>query len=128
MRRTLVALVAAFLLGTATAPAAPPPNAIPVEVRPYSVASASRSFRAQGPGGAQLPDQSWRVVARTGNCCENYVAVGPGGEIFDFGAGRLRLSNDAGATWSEVQGVEVGGEGAVTAAPAGEVVGVGWDA
>ena len=128
MRRIVIALVAGSLLANTTvAPGAPPPNAVPAELRPHTVSSAQRSFPVRGPGGSSLPPQSWHVVAGTGNCCENYVAVGNGGHLFDFGGGRLRLSPDGGATWSEVQGLEVGGEGAVSDAPGDEVVGVGWD-
>lgn len=72
--------------------------------------------------------RTWRIVQGTGNCCETYLASTPGGRLLDFGGGAPRFSDDGGQTWQEVDAPYPyqGGEGAVTTAPNGDVLGVGW--
>lgn len=72
---------------------------------------------------------TWRVVANTGNCCENYLAVTKQGRLLDFGGTYLRFSDDKGQTWKEVRPIEplVSGEGAITVAPNNDLIGMTWD-
>jgi hypothetical protein len=72
---------------------------------------------------------SWRVVERTGNCCETYLTTTPGGRLLDFGGSYINYSDDRGLTWRQVQPLVplVNGEGAIVAAPGGDVLGVEWD-
>ncbi|HWC14785.1 MAG TPA: hypothetical protein VG929_09330 [Actinomycetota bacterium] len=91
----------------------------------------SQTYRAvDGQGGAKTAQ--WRVVRNTGNCCENYLSATSDGKILDFGAGRLRLSSDQGATWQTIRptlpvAIGDGGEGAVVPAPNGDIVAMNWD-
>lgn len=72
---------------------------------------------------------TWRVVERTGNCCENYVTTTPQGRILDFGGTYVNYTDDDGRTWKQVRPATplVNGEGAIVAAHNGDVLGVGWD-
>lgn len=127
----LVGLAAALLAATVgLAFAAPPPNALEASVRSYAPSSiVVRSFPARNALASYVPDEAWRVVHRTGNCCENYIATTSAGRIMDFGGSYLRFSDDQGASWSEVLGLGplYAGEGAATEAPNGDIVGATWD-
>lgn len=72
---------------------------------------------------------AWRTVKFTGNCCENYLTTSSKGVLFDFGGKDLHFTEDRGKTWKTVKAIEplVNGEGAVVAAPNGDIVGVTWD-
>jgi hypothetical protein len=103
-----------------------------VAIQP-AVTSATYPTTDYGNDGNAADDKqgttTWRVVNGTGNCCENYVTVTRGGRLFDFGGSYLNYSDDRGVTWRSVRPLEplVNGEGAVVAAPGGDVLGVEWD-
>lgn len=92
-----------------------------------------RVFHEEGEG-----TRTWRTVKNTGNCCENYLAASPAADgdagddrLFDMGGDYLRVSDDYGRTWDEVQPPMpypvLTSEGCVTAAPNGDVVAIDWD-
>lgn len=72
---------------------------------------------------------SWRVVEETGNCCETYLTTTAEGRLLDFGGRFVHYSDDRGQTWREVRPLTplLNGEGAIVAAPGGDVLGVEWD-
>jgi hypothetical protein len=71
----------------------------------------------------------WRVVASTGNCCENYLTTSKQGRLFDFGGTYLHFSDDRGLTWKQVEPLTplITGEGTIAVAPNGDIIGIGWD-
>lgn len=71
---------------------------------------------------------TWRVVSGTGNCCENLLAALESGRLIDFGGQYPRYTDDRGLTWTEVTDklAVFSGEGAISGAPDGDIVGVGW--
>ena len=73
---------------------------------------------------------TWRVVEETGNCCETYLTTTSGGRLFDFGGRYVYFTDDRGLTWRRVEPLAplLNGEGAIVAAPGGDVLGVEWDA
>ena len=80
-------------------------------------------------GGAKVGTTKWRVVKGSGNCCENHLAASAAGRLVDFGGTYLVFSDDQGKTWNRVAPAEpfVGGEGTVSVAPGGDIVGIAWD-
>lgn len=129
MRRTLTIGLSAVLIGTlASVSPAAPPNAMEATVRPYSAPSTEQLYPARDGSGASISPQAWRVVSKTGNCCENYIAATSSGRVMDFGGGKIRHTDDLGASWNEVSSLPtIGGEGAVVQAPGGDIVGITWD-
>lgn len=71
----------------------------------------------------------WRVVRQSGNCCENYLAGGPNGRLYDFGGTYINFTDDLGKSWKSVRPLAplVNGEGTIVLAPNGDVLGIGWD-
>ncbi len=71
----------------------------------------------------------WRIVERTGNCCETYLTTTSTGRLLDFGGSYINYTDDRGLTWHQVQPLAplVNGEGAIVGAPGGDVLGVEWD-
>src|SRR5688500_187370 len=71
----------------------------------------------------------FRVVKNTGNCCENYLTSSAQGRIFDQGGKWINYTDDNGETWKSVQPIAplVNGEGTISMAPKGDVLGVQWD-
>jgi len=97
-----------------------------------------RSFPSVDHGSLPTADDDrtgttkWRVVASTGNCCENYVTsakVGTQGRLFDFGGTYVHISDDRGRTWKQVRPLTPlnNGEGTIVVAPNGDILGIGWD-
>lgn len=88
-----------------------------------------RSYDTFAPDGTPTGTTQWRVASDTGNCCENYLSTTPDGRILDFGGTYPYLSDDAGQTWQRVEPVTplVQGEGTISPAPNGDIVGIGWD-
>lgn len=86
------------------------------------------SYPVESVSGGSLGTARWRVVAGTGNCCENFIGTTRDGRLMDFGGTHLHFSDDLGKTWKEVRplGALLNGEGAVVDAPGGDVVGVSW--
>lgn len=94
--------------------------------------TATRTFPVLDEEGNEIGERTWRTVKETGNCCENYLAASPDGRLFDMGGDYLRVTDDFGRTWNEVEPPNqpypiLTSEGAVTAAPGGDVVAVDWD-
>ncbi|MPZ26632.1 MAG: hypothetical protein GEV12_09280 [Micromonosporaceae bacterium] len=85
--------------------------------------------KSDRPGDDRHSKTTWRVVQETGNCCETYLTTTPGGRLLDFGGSFVNYSDDRGQTWRQVQPLTplVNGEGAIVAAPGGDVLGVEWD-
>ena len=72
----------------------------------------------------------WRVIDGTGNCCENYLSVTKQGMLLDFGGDYILYSVDDGLTWMRVRPTDPlpnFGEGTVTVAPNGDIIGVAWN-
>ena len=80
-------------------------------------------------GQPQEGTTAWRVSHGTGNGAENWLHATADGRIYDFGGRYLNFTDDDGATWRSVRPLEplVNGEGAVVAAPNGDILGVTWD-
>jgi hypothetical protein len=118
-----LALLAGPVLGSGV-----PDVGLPTQESPVSPTLEAHTWAALA-NGSPAPDQAWRVPRGTGNCCENYLAAGADGTLVDFGGTYLKLSRDAGLTWSRVEPTDlfVGGEGAVAMAPNGDILGVAWD-
>ena len=130
MPRHALLLSLVLMVAIATfAGAGPPPDALGASVRAHHPAVEQMLYPATDPAGENLPDEPWRVIHGTGNCCENYLAATEAGRLLDFGGSLLRFSDDQGSSWSEVVGLgQLGsGEGAVVEAPNGDIVGVTWD-
>lgn len=129
MRRRVWPLVG--LLGVGVTVAAAPGRAVPINPTVSSVATTSmvRRFPAFDAAGNPKPPVSWRVTNAGGNCCEVFVATTPTGRLLEFGGSYPMYSDDRGLTWFQVRTAAplLGGEGAISAAPNGDVVGVGWD-
>lgn len=72
----------------------------------------------------------WRIVDGTGNCCENYLSITKQGMLLDFGGDYIMFSVDDGQTWKRVMPADPLpnlGEGTVTVAPNGDIIGVAWN-
>jgi hypothetical protein len=102
---------------------------IPATVTNLSLQKQTISYPTYSPDGSQIGTTSWRVVRGSGNCCENHLAAAASGRLVDFGGTYLVYSDDQGNTWKRVAPVEpfVGGEGTVSVAPGGDIVGLAWD-
>jgi hypothetical protein len=85
--------------------------------------------RRTAPKDDRAMTTTWRVVEETGNCCETYLTTTPGGRLLDFGGRYAYFSDDRGLTWRRVEPLAplLNGEGAIVAAPGGDVLGVEWD-
>ncbi|MDQ3646118.1 MAG: hypothetical protein M3345_04185 [Actinomycetota bacterium] len=82
-----------------------------------------------GRNGRRVGETKWRIVKDSGNCCENYVTTTSKGRVLDFGGSYINFSDDRGESWKSVRPIEplINGEGAISAAPGGDIVGVQWD-
>jgi hypothetical protein len=127
----VTAVVAALVLsaipaGAAGLPAQVVPYSPPVSTATYPAVDYGRSTSAKDDRYAKT---TWRVIQRTGNCCENYLTTTAGGRLLDFGGTYVNYSDDRGQTWFQVRPLTplVNGEGAIVVAPDGDVLGVGWD-
>lgn len=98
----------------------------PAEIMTFAVTDFGRKASNKDDRKGQA---TWRVVERTGNCCENYLTTTAQGRILDFGGTYVNFTDDDGRTWKQVRPATplVNGEGAIVVAPNGDVLGVGWD-
>jgi hypothetical protein len=136
-RQALCALAvgaAAIYAGPATGQLPVPLEAQVVPIAP-PVSEATYPTRDYGKDGApsgndRVGTTTWRIVEDTGNCCENYLTASSEGRLYDFGGTYINFSDDRGLTWSSVRPLtpDINGEGTISMAPGGDVVGVGWDA
>ena len=102
-------------------------------IEPFDARVETLSFPTFDRRGRPQEPSRWRVVSGTGNDRENYLASTGTGMLLDFGGEWLRFSEDRGRTWSSVLPDQefldwYSYEGAVAAAPGGDVVAVGQDA
>ena len=123
------ALVAAALPASGQLPGAPaqvvdyePPQ----RIEKYRVTDFGRSSSARDD---RTLKKKFRVVERTGNCCENYVTADDKGTLYDLGGSYINFTSDSGKTWKSVRPIHplVNGEGTLAVAPNGDIVGVEWD-
>ncbi|MDQ3956816.1 MAG: hypothetical protein M3273_00680 [Actinomycetota bacterium] len=96
------------------------------EFTPRSVES--HFFPVETASGKPAGAAEWRVVAGTGNCCENFIGTTRDGKVLDFGGSLLHFSEDLGETWKEVVPLTpvVSGEGTVVDALGGDIIGATW--
>jgi len=108
-----------------------PLGALEAEVVDYTGAMiVDETYAVLDPAGKKVGTQKWRVVAGTGNCCENYLSSTSQGRLFDFGGDYLYFSDDEGLSWKRVEPADPlpnFGEGAVAIGPGGDIVGVAWN-
>ncbi|MDQ1689652.1 MAG: hypothetical protein QOK42_2627 [Frankiaceae bacterium] len=136
LRRTVLPLLAsaALLAGVAVA-TTPVPNDVPAQpgvvtsVRTHNEVVTWDRYNAAGK---RIGTKSWRRTDAGGDCCEVYGHTTQAGRIYEFGGTYLFFSDDRGVTWKQVTyalppGVLPNGEGAVTVAPNGDIVGITWD-
>ncbi len=102
---------------------------IPAEVVDVEVPVEAREYDTFAPDGTSRGTTQWRVASDTGNCCENYLSTTQDGRLLDFGGTYPYVSDDAGQTWQRVEPVTplINGEGTISPAPNGDIVGIGWD-
>lgn len=127
-RLLIVAAALSAVVAALTLPAGAGPLDADARITPAATDTVIRSYPTLNADGSPGEPRSWRVSSGSGNCCENYIAATAGGLLVNAGGG-IRVSSDAGATWSQVISTRPGsaeGEGAVVAAPGGDVVAVGW--
>jgi hypothetical protein len=128
----LPALLVALLVPTASAQVS---TAIPARVVSVSPPVSTASYggvdfgRRSSPKDDRAMTTDWRIVEETGNCCETYLTTTSAGRLLDFGGRYVYFSDDRGGTWRRVepQLPLLNGEGAIVAAPGGDVLGVEWD-
>lgn len=99
----------------------------PTAIRTFPVLE----FDEAAGGWEQTGTRSWRTVRKTGNCCENYLAVTPEGTVYDMG-GQLTLhgSDDRGRSWTTVEPATpypITSEGCVSPTPTGDIVAADWN-
>lgn len=133
--RTTLMFCAVAALTAAAAPAQAGVAELPARVVVYQPPGFDATYpgidygRSDSPRDDRYAKTDWRVIQRTGNCCETYLTTTPGGRLLDFGGTYVNYSDDRGRTWRQVQALTplVNGEGAIVVAPGGDVLGVGWD-
>lgn len=98
------------------------------KTREIAFESGERNFAFTDAGGA-TGESTWRVIEGTGNSAENYIVTDAADRLYDFGGNYVNVSEDRGQSWRQVRPGDVGfaGEGALVAAPGGDMVGVVWD-
>ncbi len=130
-----LASIALVVAGAVVAPAAGDAPGAPAKVVDYDPPTRLESYRYTDFGRSPSPRDDrtgfarFRVLERTGNCCENYITINRDGTVFDLGGRYINFSDDNGKTWKQVQPIEplVNGEGTISMAPGGDVIGVEWD-
>jgi hypothetical protein len=135
LRSALALTVALTVLAVPSAAAQVPPGGLPARVAVFQPPVSTVTYpsidygKKDGPKDDRNATTTWRVVQETGNCCENYLTVNSAGRLLDFGGTYVNFSDDRGLTWRQVQPLTplVNGEGAIVAAPGGDVLGIGWD-
>lgn len=133
-RRSLLSVCFLFALAVGWSAAASPKGLVkkapglPGSVQSFFATVDSKAYPELDESGNEIGMVDWRVVGRTGNCCESYLAVTESGRLVDLGGDYPRFTDDRGLSWTEVnEGTGVlYGEGAVSGAPGGDIVGIGW--
>lgn len=131
--RRIAALAGTALLGgllavATTDPGRAAPGELGPQVEPVETQTETGRFPVFDASGAPAGEARWRLTDAGGNCCEVYVASTPSGRLLEFGGKTLHYSDDRGVTWFEVTtpAESLTGEGAVTVAPNGDILGVNW--
>ena len=77
----------------------------------------------------KVSKERFRVVERTGNCCENYLTSDAKGLLYDLGGSYINFTGDSGKTWKSVRPIQplVNGEGTLAVAPNGDIIAIEWD-
>jgi hypothetical protein len=116
-------------MSLAAAAVAAPPTALPTSSTKVTERPVTRAYPRLDATGKVVGKATWRVTKAGGNCCEVLVASTKDGRLIEFGGTYVHESADAGETWQRISPLTPlsSGEGAVVAAPGGDVVGVGWD-
>jgi hypothetical protein len=137
MRAPAICAAVAMLTGASTGSIATAevPTTIPARVAVVSPPVSEATYpgidygRRAAPKDDRAMTTTWRVVEETGNCCETYLTTTSGGRLLDFGGRYIYFSDDRGLTWRRVEPLVplANGEGAIVAAPGGDVLGVEWD-
>ncbi|MGH2807773.1 MAG: hypothetical protein ACRDKT_10920 [Actinomycetota bacterium] len=98
----------------------------PSRIERYRVTDFGRSPSARDD---RTSFAKFRVVERTGNCCENYLTSNSKGVLYDLGGSYINFTKDRGKTWKSVRPINplVNGEGTIAVAPGGDIIGVEWD-
>jgi hypothetical protein len=125
----------ASLIGLVIAPASSQVPGAPANVVAYEPPIASASFnmtdfgRSDSTRDDSTSKAKFRIIKRTGNCCENYLTSSARGRLFDIGGSYINFTDDSGATWESVQPPAplVNGEGTMAMGPGGDVLAVEWD-
>jgi hypothetical protein len=128
-------VLAAALLGGVAVPASGDAPGAPAQVIDIEFPTRVESYRYTDFGRSASPrdDHSgkakFRVIERSGNCCENYLTIDKKGRLYDIGGRWINFTDDEGKSWKSVQPLEplLNGEGTMTVAPGGDIVGVEWD-
>lgn len=122
-------LLAAAALACLAAASPAAAQSLPAQIVDIERPSQVRSFEVTDYVTGASGMTQWRVVPKTGNCCEQYLQATEKGRILDFGGSYINYTDDRGLTWKSVrpQGTLVNGEGAIVLAPAGDILGVEWD-
>jgi hypothetical protein len=131
----LVALATLAVLLVVSAPGAQVSTGLPASVVAFSPPVSEGTYpgvdygRSSSARDDRATTTSWRIVEETGNCCETYLTTTAGGRLLDFGGRYIHFSDDRGLTWFRVNPLAplLNGEGAIVAAPGGDVLGVEWD-
>ena len=132
----VLATIVALGVGLAVRSAdADPSTVLEATVVPIEREVVKRSYPSTDHGSLPGPEDDrqgttkWRTVASTGNCCENYLTATRQGRLLEFGGTFVRISDDRGLTWKQVEPLTplLNGEGTITVAPNGDILGIGWD-
>lgn len=136
-RRIVHAALVALMALALPAPSATAivPGGVPASVVVFTPATRSAAYsgidygRKASPRDDRHARTTWRLVERTGNCCENYLTVTKAGRLLDFGGTYINYTDDRGQTWRQVQPLTPlrNGEGAIVVGLNGDILGVGWD-
>ena len=122
-------IAAPFLASTASAEEATVTR-LDADVRQVDKRTRIRSYPIYDADGGPTGERTWRTVRGTGNCCENYLAASPDGQLFDMGGDYLFTTPDDGESWTRVgpsTPYPVTSEGCVSAAPGGDVCAIDWN-
>ncbi|HWL66106.1 MAG TPA: hypothetical protein VNP73_09050 [Actinomycetota bacterium] len=133
--RSLWVVAFAALIAVQALPARGQAPGVPAQVVDYEPPSSIEKFKVTnfGPSASPSDDKTtkakFRVVERTGNCCENYLTATPEGRLLDLGGSYINFTDDDGKTWKSVRPANplVNGEGTLAVAPNDDIVGIEWD-
>jgi hypothetical protein len=103
------AVTAAIAANAATSAAGNDAPGAPAQVVDYEPPSRIESYpvtdfgRSPSARDDRTSKARFRVIERTGNCCENYITIDSKGTLFDLGGRYINFTDDDGKTWKSVQ-------------------------